>query len=381
MSNSLPPNVSGKVRGYLVLEIENILWKTSKTFTDVKTNILWWGEKDGTLCEDIKIEIDKRKSRSSLATLNYNIKTTKILFQSYLSSCDPIQIDIFSTKTGDFIGSCRFCISEKFRLIKEGEEKSERFCASILSPRKFSLGEMVINLKVLVGDEVTMTNKILPSSAASWNSERFTENKKKKSVNALSNANSNKENIEVVGKKKQITLRQPKPYKVSTLHKLPENPLLNKRKVKSAPIPKTSLHVATKSRPESLPSSSTTSSEQEKRSSLFNFLSGASMSLHDERKFLTQLATLSPSQSIIESIDNVQSKVSKPKFLDKIDSIKITISNFDLNSVGKLEVQDFINKAIDHKFVLKCAITSKIFKSHQDIKIISSVFESAPQSK
>jgi hypothetical protein len=106
------------------------------------------------------------------------------------------------------------------------------------------------------------------------------------------------------------------------------------------------------------------------------------MSRVDERNFLQDLVAISPSQSIMEGINMaVVEPSSKSKVADKINSIRITVSQVEFNAAGQLETQNFMNMNRHQKCILKCAITSKIFKTNEDIKMISPVFETAPQRK
>lgn len=380
---SLPPNVSGRCRGNLDLLIENISWKTSKTFNDVKIHILWWGQKQGISCERIKIDINtKQIALKSLKEIRYQIKTNNYLFQSYLENCEPVKIDIYSTKTSDFIGSSKIEIPQKFRnILPVGEEHSCTITSPILSSRQFCLGDLIVRLRIQI--EETMTQKIPLKSVAKVDKKKEVKKSAVKSAvapNVLNEKNFNKENIQVVGNKKKISFRVPKPDKPSTLVKIPPQ----KKPSKKEQVVKESEHSEPATTVTSSSSSAKTSPSKSssKKSSLISYLSGMPMTRADERNILQDLVTISPSQSIMEDLDTAVVRItSKLKIADKIDSIRITISQVEFNAAGQLEMQNFMNQNRRQKFILKCAITSKIFKANEDIKMISPVFETAPQRK
>lgn len=378
---NLPPNVPGKTQGYLDFSIENIIWKTSKTFGDVKVNLLWWGQSDGILCEGIKVNVNKSKiPEEPLRTLRYQIKTSNRLFLSYLKHCEPLKIDIFSTKTGDFIGSSKFEIPLKFHNSSEIQDQRCKISLQILSSRKFSLGEIVVSIKI--NQIQAMTHKI---------SSTLRDTKRTKSVDepavVLKEKNSNKENIQVIGSKKRISFRDPKPVKPATLIKIPQKEKAKTEKV-FKPIqkyPSQAAPLQTKPVPnenETLLRSQLNNKTSEK-SSLINYLSGEPMSRVDECNFIHNLATISPSASIIEALNTVGSTKPQRKLRlsDKLNSIRITISQVELSPAGQLETQNFMNKNRFQKSIIKCVVTSKCFRSDEDVRLISSVFETAPKRK
>lgn len=379
---SLPPNVfSKKVRGYLDLSICNIYWKTSKVFTDVKIKLQFWGESEGISCSGIKIV---NKSNIPLKSLRYQIRTNKSLFASYLKNCEPLRLEIYSSKTGDFIGSSEIKFPVKFQSIEsEEEEQSCRITSQILSTRRFSLGEVVVAIDI---QHDAMTQKSSTSERTEVSGKRNKLGSKPIDLDAPKENNFNKENIQVVGNKKRISFREPKPTKPSTLIKgapkkvAKERPKSESKAQDPPPTPAPS-SIDKQSQPKS-------SADSTDESSIINYLSGRPMSRADEHNFLNQLATISPTPSVIESLNQIGSKSSAPaattqpsKLADKFNSIRIKISLVELNSAGQLEAEAFMNKSRVQKCVLKCAVTSKCFKSNEDIKVISTVFETAPQSK
>lgn len=376
---SLPPNVSGRVKGHLELVIEKISWKTSKVFSDVKINVLWWGQREGAFCKGIVIKKSSQKSveQEPLKTLRYQINTNHRLFQSYLANSDPLKISVYSTKTGDFVGSSKIEMSQKFLNSDEiMKVQSCKITSPILSSRDFILGELMVSLKMQPAESSSMSHNIPAKSPL----------KKMKSIvpTVLKEKNFNKENIQVIGNKKKISFRDPKPSKPSTLVKGPFKakprklkPVHGDLRVEQGASTTTTASSASSDRN----SSRKLSVDLASKTSLINYLSGRPMSRKDENNILEELAAISPSQSIIEALNVIETKPAKPNLVQKIDSMRITISQVEFNAAGQLETQNFMNKNRHQRCVLKCVVTSKIFKSNEDIKIISPVFETAPQSK
>lgn len=370
---SLPPKVLGKNRGYLDFVIESIHWTSIKTFSDVKICLLWWGQSEAISCEGIKININKSKitEEEPLKILRYQIKTNHRLFVSYLKNCEPIKLEVYSSKTGDFIGSSKIDIPLKFHC---------RTTSPILSSRQFSLGEVVVSMTIHQAE--AMTHKI----SSNLGDMRIEIGDKLKEQRVLKEHDSNKENIQVVGQKKRISFRDPKPLKPSTLHK---NPKQVAPKIK--PVRKiTTIHEP----PPQVQPPPTNEVVKPKvytaeKSSLINYLSGRPMSRVDESNILHNLETISPTESIIEGLNKPSSIESsttavpqtRVQLADKINSIRITISQVEFNTAGQLETQNFMNKSRLQKCIMKCAVTSKCFKSNDDVRMISPVFETAPKRK
>lgn len=381
---NLPPKVSGRDRGYLNFAIERIHWKTIKTFGDVKIRLLWWGQSEGISCEGIKININKAKvPEEPLKTIRYQIKTNHRLFVSYLKNCEPIKLEVYSSKTRDFIGFSNIEVPLKFH-IQDKAEQSCRVTAPILSSRQFSLGEVVISMNIHQLE--TMTPRMTHKNSSSLKEAKTDE------LEVLKEKDSNKENIEVVGRKKRISFRDPKPLKRSTLNR-------NQRKENAKPIKSVrknptfheplSAPAAPLPPPNDLQSVVKPSVEATEKSTLINYLSGEPMSRVDESNFLHNLATISPSESVIEGLNKPARteattrdlERTKIQLADKINSIKITISQVEFNAAGQLETQNFMNKNRLQKCILKCVVTSKCFKANEDVKMISPVFETAPKRK
>lgn len=383
---NLPPKVAGRDRGYLDFVIETIHWKTLKTFGDVKICISWWGQSEGISCEGIKININKSKIPGDpLKSLRYHIKTNNRLFVSYLKNCEPIKFEVYSSKTGDFIGSSKIAIPLKFHNLNEAEQ-SCRITSSILSSRQFSLGEVVVSMNMKQVETMTHKN----SSTMKDVNRHKTGNKYEPQL--LKEQDSNKENIQVVGRKKKISFREPKPSRPSTL-------IRKEPKEQAKPIKAARTNSRVHEPPPRAYSPPTNDSvdkspvDNSEKSSLIHYLSGEPMSRVDENNILHNLATISPTSSIIEGLNrrNVtfaptestkqSTQRTRIQLADKINSIRITISHVEFNAAGQLETQSFMNKHRLQKCILKCAVTSKSFKHNSDVKVISSVFETAPKRK
>lgn len=314
---SLPPNVFGKTKSNLSLTIENIVWKTSKVFNEVKIIIKWWGDSNGQSISGIKVERNL-KNKNPLKSVQYQVKTNHKLFQAYLSNCEPIVIEIYSVKTQDFIGSAKIEIPVKFLCIREGQEQSFRKTARIFSCRQFNLGDLEIILKY---SPLEMTQKT--------SSRVETKKIRTKSQDRQNAKDSNKENIQVIGAKKKISTREPIPVKATTLirKKVDKNPIVD-------------------------------------------YLSGASMSNVAQKNALNALSSQSPANDLIKSIATT-----------KLDILCSTINKIEFNALGQMQIQNFITYNQGGKFVIKCVAKSRIFGASEDFKVLSSVFESTPSSK
>lgn len=357
----LPPNVKGNTRQFLDFSIINLQWKTSKAFTDIKINICWWGESEGILCKGIKVNVNNKKiPEEPLRTIRYQVKTNDRLLFSYLRNADPVKLDIYSSKTGDFIGSSKIEIPLNF-----GEERHQSITltSQILSSRQFNLGEIFVLLEL--HPESQLIQKI-PMKECEMDCM-----KKNKDITALNDRNGNKENIQIIGKRKKISFREPVIQKSSTL------------------VPK-KIKPAKKAKDEDTATTTSTSSSKcehpinVEKSSFINYLSGEPLSRVDEHDALKNLATVSPSESFIESLNATKLNSAEPIFqnqlADTIDSIRISVYQVELSLAGQRETQSVINKSKLKKCILKCAVTSKCFNSSDD-GIISPVFDNAPPSK
>lgn len=367
--HDLPPCVKGKIRSHLNFSIENINWKTSKTFSDVRIRVVWWGQREGTFCEGIRIN-----KQPPLSTVCYAVKTGSKLLASYLSNCDPVKLEIFSSKTKDFIGSAEFPINH--------QELSQKICrlkSKILTSRQFCLGELSVCIEITSLKTMTRELKLFKSVAEPQSN--LTSFKRKTLIvskpvtqKLLKEKNSNKENIQVIGNKKKISFRDLTPSK---LQKTPQ---------KKTSLP-SNLHTSASKRIASPPNekkslklSPLKLSHGYEKSSLVNYLSGEAMSHLSQSVILQNLVAISPTQSVIKSLSNIEVAPKKLQTIaDKIDSIRITVLQTELNQAGLLETQNFLKH--HQKCVLKCAVTSKIFRPNEDLRMISPVFETATKSK
>lgn len=351
----LPPNVYGKTKANLYLSIDKIVWRTSKVYNDVKLSVKWWGDKNGNKIDGIRT-VDNRKSinQNSLKTVQYQVRTNDKLFQAYLANCEPIVIEIYSTKTQDLVGTAKCEIPMKFLNIKEGHEQSFKKTTKILSPRQFNLGDLDITVKFA---PLGMTQKTSTTSTSSSVGKKFDASVAVKSNKSRSERNdnkndgkcSNKENIEVVGVRKKLSAREPIPKKPPSL-----------TRVKKVP---------------SITSLSSLTSEQE-NPLLINYLSGVRMSQVEQKNSLNELKFDSPSKQTIQSLRTY----SEAAFV--IEDITITLSKVEINAAGQMQIQKFMNGIAPAKCILKCVASSKNFtRSDQDTKWISPVFESTPNSE
>ena len=48
--SSLPPQVDGQIRCFLVLKIKKVTWKTTKPPESIFVRALWWGETTESAC-------------------------------------------------------------------------------------------------------------------------------------------------------------------------------------------------------------------------------------------------------------------------------------------------------------------------------------------
>lgn len=351
--HSLPPNVPGAVKGYLELIIQKISWKTIKVYTDVEIQVHWWGQKEE---KNRRIQVNTNRkliSQMPLRTLYYQINTNFSLFRQYLISSDPINLDIYSTKTNQYIG-CSQIETREFLSHNGGQR------CILVSPisgcRKLVLGEVTVILNMQMLESLLGPIHLKDVKPIIMKEKKL-----------------NKENIAVIGKKKKVSIRDPKPRKLSTLVKTSSS------EKKSFTIQdnvqkEVSIGVAVSSSIYDNNNSSRKSSIDIKpKTSVLRYFSGQSISTSRDDAFNLpeDLVTISPSQSNKESREAPEN----------IDFMRITVSQVEFNAAGLLETQNFINKNLHQKCFLKCVVTSKMFKSGEDIKIISPAFETTLKSK
>lgn len=350
----LPPKVLGKIRNVLELSLLKVIWKT-KSFHEICVKIIWWGQTEGISCEGITVN-----SSCELKTIRYEIRTSQNLWWNYLASCEPLRIEFFSAKTQNKIGFCEIKIPPKVQ--------SHEVSADILSIRNFKLGEIIVRVVLQSKDQPDLKMRIQEVKGILQTSKKMNVNK-----------DADKENLEIIGKKKKISFREPKPKPVSTL----KRPL--RRSVSAFSLASSnsnnllpSVKSATSTTSVSSKSVQLSSAEASERSELLNFLRGKQMSQVEEIKVLEKFAAISPSQSLIESLNS--EPYDPPRKLGQFPYIKIVLSQVELNNIGQRETQNFMNKVRLQRFIFKCAATSKSFREFEDF-CVSSVFETAPRCK
>lgn len=322
---TLPPLCVGKLRGFLELVIKDINWKTSKSFSNVKVKILWWGQNKG-YCSEIEKK-SKNYTFETLKTIKYHIKTNQRLFQCYLKNCDPLTIEFFSSKTNDYIGSSKIEVFTKFQ-----SDICYKISSDILSKRKFNLGEITIILKIKEMKSSKMSIKLIETIK---NGDEMPVRK--------NTTCSNKENDQ-----EDCTIKNLR-GKTSFHDKDIEGCLGRKAQLLS--------------NCEQLKITKFRGNANEKL--LLEYLSGEKMSSVQKLEVLQYLVSTSPSLKLVNSLTNYPNP-RKGKF-NEACSIRIRVLEADCNFAQKLEY--------NYKYVLKCAITSRIFQTNSNIKIVSSIFE------
>lgn len=180
---SLPPFCEGTVRGNLIFVIEQINWKTSKSFNNIKVNILWWGQQQGYSSEILNTTYIKKPAK----IVKYQIRTNQQLFRSYLKNCEPLLIQLYSSKTNDFIGNCKLDIFSNLKT---------DCCCKIFSKRHFELGEIKVSLKIQNMNGLTLRNQHFKTNESQMELASLNILSKKTSVD--------KENISPVQNKKNL---------------------------------------------------------------------------------------------------------------------------------------------------------------------------------
>lgn len=342
-SLSLPPFCEGKLRGNLNLVIEKVNWKTSKSFNNVKVNVLWWGQRRGYSSEIAK------SSAEPIKTIQYQIKTNQRLFKSYLENCDPLVIEFYSSKTNDFIGTSKIKISPRLQ-----SDFCLKISGEILSKRDFSLGEVtvVIRMEELKVPKVTFESIKIMISEKIQTSDDSKVMRKGKSFN--------KENVPVCNAKK-VSFLNPEKQNNSSVENFESSRKHGKSNI--------SLIC------DKLPSIK--SDDVSKDKPIFKYLTGEPMSKVQELRILENLAENSPSQSVIKSLHNASER--KGKVLNKIHSIRIRILKAEFNFTGQKEQTIFMSQNLNESYVVKCAIISKLFRTNDEIKMLSPVFKAFPQ--
>jgi hypothetical protein len=333
---SLPPLCVGKLRGNFDLVIKNINWKTSKSFSNVKLNILWWGQKKG-YCSEIEKKT-KNYTSDPVKTIKYQIKTNQRLFQCYLKNCEPLSIEFYSSKTNDYIGSSKIEVFTKFQ-----SDICYKISSDILSKRNFKLGEITVILKMQEIRSSKMSLKLIQTM----------KNEEEKRLPVCKNTTcSNKENVQVV-----LTTQKDYNKNLRTLNK------------SNTSIPDADVEGCLERKFQLL------SNCDELKLTKFNsntnikpftkYLSENPVSSVQKLEVLENLTCTLPSLKLVNSLNNDSNP--KSGSLTRKFSIRIRVLEADFNFSDKLEY--------NYKYVLKCAMTSKIFQTKTKIKILSSIFE------
>jgi hypothetical protein len=328
---SLPPLCVGKLRGNLDLVINNINWKTSKSFSNVKVNILWWGQKKG-YCSEIEKK-SKNDVSESIKIIKYQIKTNQRLFQCYLKNCEPLNIEFYSSKTNDYIGSSKIEVFKTFQ-----SDVCSKISSDILSKRNFNLGEITVILKIQEIRSSKMSLKLIQTM----------KNGDEKQLPVCKNTTcSNKENVQVV-----LTTKKDYMKNLRTLNKgttsIPDGDVEGCLQRKFQLLSNCDQLKLTKF------------DGNTNKKLLLKYFSGEPI---QKLEVIENLA--SPSLKLVNS--STIGSNSRRGLLNRTCSIRIRVLEADCNFIDKLEH--------NYKYVLKCAMTSKIFQTNSKIKILSSVFE------
>lgn len=307
--------------------------------------------------------ISKHKTGSNLlGTVRYHIRTNFTLFQAYLNNSEPLEIQVFSSKTQTLIGSSKIDLTKILSKNQVFEENASlRFASQILNKRQFNLGELIVTIKI----QYFMPIKMAKSMQCQNSSEALT-------VKKVLAEMENKENIKVVGKAKRISFKDPAAPKPSTL---------SKKTVKSYVQCQDLENIATKLFPsiDSKIPISPVILHKVKKDSIISYLSGNPLSQADESSILKDIVSISPAHSFIEAIDKIKPLPRKENLLNRIDSVKISLTGIEFTSAGILELQE--SSKYQNKSLIKCIVTSKLFTSKEEVKMISPVFEIFPRSK
>lgn len=304
--------------------------------------------------------ISKHKTGGNLlGSVRYHILTNFTLFQAYLNNSEPLEIEIYSSKTYTLIGSSKIDLSKVLTSNQELQDNASlRLASQILNQRQFNLGELIVSINIQYFKPIKMTKSIQSSEILP--------------VKRVFVEKENKENIEVVGKAKRISFKDPAPSKPSTLCKTSVKPVVECKVIRS---------IATKLLPsiESKIPISSVNLHQVKKDSILSYLSGDPLSKADESSILKDIVSISPAHSFIEALDKIKPVPRQENLLSRIDSIKISLSGIEFTSAGILELQE--SSKYHKKSLIKCVVTSKLFTTKEDVKMNSPVFEMFPKSK
>jgi hypothetical protein len=382
----LPPRVSGKLHGYCDLIIESITWTTFKTYSEVAINVQFWGS-EGILCDGIKLETSHKQSKiNPVLSLRYQINTNYRLFQSYLRNCEPVLLRIYSSKNRDLIATAE--IPVKLHNLKESSSNFG-YSAPIQSKRNFKLGKLtgVFNINFNISEIMSIDSLCISEKQTAEHTAK--SNILKKHNRALQDNKMNKCKIEIVGSKKKISHRESKPFKPSTLIKTSKPNIINHNV--NSKLTKKSTCTSSISEKENNKLNIEEHSEcnspiNHSKKLLINYLTGQSMSISEERKTLKSINNVSPSQSILDTIEYINKKpapsMNSYSTSEKINSVKVKVNSLEFNSYGFNEMRSFCKKLQkSDKYIIKCAVTSRMFSNKSSCNIVSPAFDAAAYGK
>lgn len=372
-SFTLPPAVSGKLHGFCELFVEDIKWTTTKTYSLVKVSVQFWGESTARVFNKVEIcspscstrKIKQAKNSKNLLTITYKVCTNHRLFEAYLKNCEPIVVEIYSSKTTDLIGKSLVEIPRNFHNLDPNNYCRETVTSNIYSTRHFKLGEIRIAFEVKLNMNACaamLLPKPVPSMKTIPEKDLVKCQKPKKSNNKSTvNKSENKENLQVVGKSKVITIREPKLRKQSSLNVLNVQRPKTAKSIKSAESKSTTSSISGKegslvNEIKCLQNKDLLKESQ--KSKLINYLSGKPLSSSDEGRVFSDLMQLSPTQSLIEGINLNCARAPSPP---RNKCLNVLINVLELNEAGYEDVKSNFRYFSDAKFIFKCALTSKLF--------------------
>ncbi|XP_055378560.1 uncharacterized protein LOC129610168 [Condylostylus longicornis] len=156
-SSILPPNVRGKSRGFIEIEILNIRWKTkfiAKRFEnyDIVAKIFWWGQD----------KLSARNLNLKSKVIQYTILTNCKLFYNYLINCEPVTIILYTRTSNYQIGVVKAKVPTKITkscktfLLNEILACTETQKYIIQSEKGVELGEIFLKFTIMFHDPISV---------------------------------------------------------------------------------------------------------------------------------------------------------------------------------------------------------------------------------
>ncbi|XP_055597554.1 uncharacterized protein LOC129747388 [Uranotaenia lowii] len=309
---SLPPNVNGRRRGTLELQLGSVCWKGTKSYPAVELRLLWWGQRQqergsfGSHCQEQILRWEQGKPAGGAADrVAYRVLTSDDLFRKYLRAAEPIQIHLLSSRTQTLIGTAQIPVPGKIINFKSGPqqpllEASGR--GEIFSSSRFNLGELQLQFR-LAFDPVEVRQKPL----------------------------NDKENLSINPRNK--------PEMVQTLVKsslpvvMPADVHDGKPlSVEGVPVP---LH---QGRPKSV--KTFRSLDNGSRNTILNYLSGKRLSGSEDEEALSEICSVSPAESMLEALAKYDSapKARKDDYLRAVDSVRMAVECLRFTKAGLKEI-------------------------------------------